>query len=39
MVVDISSIDLVVVDSHLMPSRRIMASASWISLRQLARLA
>ncbi len=30
-VVAISSIDLVVVDSQRMPSRRIIASASWIS--------
>jgi hypothetical protein len=34
MVVAISSIDLVVVESQRMPSRRIMASASATSLRQ-----
>ena len=39
MVVAISSIDLVVVDSHRMPSRRIMASASDTSMRQLSKLA
>ncbi len=39
MVVAISSIDLVVVESQRMPSRRIMASASWISSRQFSRLA
>ena len=37
-VVAISSIDLVVVESQRMPSRRIMASASCISLRQFAKL-
>ena len=39
MVVEISSIDLVVVDSQRISSRLIMASASWTSLRQLTRLA
>ncbi len=39
MVVAISSIDLVVVDSQRMPSRRIMASASLTSMRQFSRLA
>ena len=34
MVVEISSIDLVVVDNQRMPSRRIMASASATSWRQ-----
>jgi hypothetical protein len=33
-VVAISSIDLVVVDSERMPARRIMASASLTSMRQ-----
>ncbi len=39
MVVAISSIDLVVVDSQRMPSRRIMASASDTSMRQFSKLA
>lgn len=34
MVVEISSMDLVVVDSQRMPARRIMASASLTSMRQ-----
>ena len=39
MVVAISSMDLVVVDSQRMPARRIMASASPTSMRQFCRLA
>ncbi len=39
MVVAISSMDLVVVDSQRMPDRRIIASASATSARQFSRLA